>query len=148
MLKNDAKEKGNIVELEELAKVSVPFKMEEQLYCYSKWVFLYNGVEIPDEVVFKKQYLAWAHMWLSVCNKAIKKNLFKSLKKVRCPVYFFVGRGDDITFANISDEYYKALSAPVKKLFWFENSGHTIFNTEPEKIQRVLIDSILTTTKL
>ncbi|WP_316751935.1 hypothetical protein [Pedobacter gandavensis] len=40
-------------------------------------------------------------------------------------------------------DYYKALKAPKKAMFWFEKSGHTVFNSEPEKLQQVIIEEIL-----
>jgi len=38
--------------------------------------------------------------------------------------------------------YYHYIKAPKKGFYWFTKSGHTIFNTEPEKIQSVIIHDI------
>jgi len=35
------------------------------------------------------------------------------------------------------------VSAPKKALFWFENSGHLIPNSEPDLLQDIIIQKIL-----
>jgi NAD(P)-dependent dehydrogenase (short-subunit alcohol dehydrogenase family) len=51
-------------------------------------------------------------------------NLFTSLPKINCPVYFFAGRTDHQTNFALTERYYKKVKAPKKELFWFEHSGH------------------------
>lgn len=146
MLQKQAKKDNNKAELEELAMVPIPIQTPEQLYYFSKWLFIYNDVDFAKQPDFKASYLDWAATWQPIWNEAIKNNLFKTLKAVKCPVYFFVGRGDNQTFFNISAAYFKMLKAPKKQLFWFERSGHTIFNTEPDKLQDIIMDKILPAT--
>ena len=75
-------------------------------------------------------------------------NLFMSLPKVNCPVFFFVGKKDHQTNYLISEKYYKQLMAPEKNIFWFEKSGHLIPVTEPKLMQEVVIYKILPRIKL
>jgi len=67
-------------------------------------------------------------------------DLPKTLKSVDCPIYFFVGKNDIQTSTKITVDYFKALKAPKKALFMFENSGHQIHQDEAEKFQNVIIE--------
>jgi pimeloyl-ACP methyl ester carboxylesterase len=39
--------------------------------------------------------------------------------------------------------YFEALQAPLKKLVWFEYSGHEPFADEPEKFNAVMLQEVL-----
>jgi pimeloyl-ACP methyl ester carboxylesterase len=145
MLKEKAAQTGNTRELEELSKVQIPYQNGEQLYFARKWLFSLSGQPISDsDTAAVKDYIAsWAKTWLPVWNEAIGENHFKDLTKINCPVYFCVGRKDYQTNFSISEEYFDLLKAPKKNLFWFENSGHLIPNTEPELLQDIVIQKIL-----
>lgn len=69
-------------------------------------------------------------------------NLFDSVSEIKCPVYFLIGSGDNQSYYTITEDYYEFLKAKNKKMFWFKESGHTIFNTEPEKLQEIIINEI------
>ncbi|WP_196782929.1 alpha/beta hydrolase family protein [Chryseobacterium vaccae] len=66
-------------------------------------------------------------------------DLPKTLKKVECPIYFFVGKNDIQTSTRITTEYFRKVKAPKKDLFLFENSGHQIHKDEPEKFQNTIL---------
>jgi pimeloyl-ACP methyl ester carboxylesterase len=72
----------------------------------------------------------------------MKIDLPTTLPKVDCPIFFFVGKNDIQTSAQITEHYFEELYAPKKKLFVFENSGHQIHKSEPEKFQRTIIEAI------
>jgi pimeloyl-ACP methyl ester carboxylesterase len=38
--------------------------------------------------------------------------------------------------------YLDALTAPSKRLVWFEDSGHEPFMDEPEKFNRMMVDLV------
>jgi pimeloyl-ACP methyl ester carboxylesterase len=65
-------------------------------------------------------------------------DLPKTLPKVDCPVYFFVGKNDIQTSTGITTTYFNTLQAPKKALFLFENSGHQIHKDEPLKLQNTI----------
>ena len=69
----------------------------------------------------------------------MKIDLPKTLKKVNCPVYFFVGKNDIQTSTKITKDYFEKLLAPQKDLFLFEESGHQIHQDEPEKFQKTIL---------
>lgn len=138
-----AKETNNKTELEELAKVAIPFANGEQLYYHRKWLQDYSG----NKFRATKEYVeAWADTWLPVFNEASKENLFESGKELKCPVYFFVGRKDFQTNSEITNQYYHQLKAPKKGLFWFENVGHSIPSAEPKLMQQIIVENILPVT--
>lgn len=77
-------------------------------------------------------------MWPEVS----KLNLFELVPALRVPAFFFVGRRDHWVPAATSLAYFDALSAPLKRILWFENSGHEMFMDEPEKFNRSMIDLV------
>ena len=66
-------------------------------------------------------------------------SLFKQLPKVEIPIYLFAGRYDYQTPGSLAEEYYNMVDAPKKGFVWFENSGHLMTISEPDKIARELI---------
>lgn len=61
-------------------------------------------------------------------------NLFKQVKEVNCPVYFFEGKYDAIVSSKLAEQYYKKLVAKKgKHLIWFNQSAHRPHTEEPEK---------------
>ena len=60
----------------------------------------------------------------------------------KMPVFFLEGRHDWQVPAVVAESYFEKLSAPVKKLFWFE-SGHNPPFEEPDRFNRVLVEEVL-----
>jgi proline iminopeptidase len=58
----------------------------------------------------------------------------------KLPVYFFIGRYDHITSAEVAREYYGTIRAPKKKLYWFEHSGHSPNWEEPALFHQRLVE--------
>jgi pimeloyl-ACP methyl ester carboxylesterase len=143
MLKQNATNKGSKKEIEELSKVRIPFENGEQLYYDRKWLFAFDGQKFLKITFPKKFILSWASTWLPVFNEASKVNIIESIAEIRCPIYFFAGRKDYQTNYAITESYYRNLIAPKKQLFWFEQSGHMIHDTEPLLMQDIIIKKIL-----
>jgi len=141
-LKQKAAKQKNIQAISELSKVRIPFENGLQNYYDRKWLSLLNGQTIEDTVEFKKYFTENSEM-VALFKEANYINLTKSLHKVNCPVYFFIGRRDHQTNYKISEQYYHQLKAPKKGIFWFENSGHLIPVTEPKLMQQYVIDKVL-----
>ena len=51
-------------------------------------------------------------------------NLVKAVPALQMPVFFFLGRHDHVVAAETSVAYFDMLTAPSKKLVWFEESAH------------------------
>jgi pimeloyl-ACP methyl ester carboxylesterase len=73
-------------------------------------------------------------MWPEVS----RLNLTKLAPELRMPVFFFLGRKDHFVPSETSVAYFDALTAPTKKLVWFENSGHEPFVDEPEEFNAAM----------
>lgn len=134
--------KENSLASQELASVNIPFKIDEDLFYLRKWLFYKDGKEYATTNDFKKGFLQWLKTWSPVWNEVMTIDLPKTLKKVDCPVYFFVGKNDIQTSTKITKEYFEELKAPKKDLFLFENSGHQIHQDESQKFQNTIIKTL------
>lgn len=134
--------KENALASKELASVNLPFKMDEDLFYLRKWLFYKEGKEFALGSDFKNGFLQWSKAWSPVWNEVMSIDLPKTLTKVDCPIYFFVGKNDIQTSTSITKAYFAELKAPMKDLFSFENSGHQIHRDEPEKFQDVIIKAL------
>jgi len=137
ILKNHFKE--DPVASKELASVHIPFTIDEDLFYLRKWLFYKDGKKNVTSDDFKKGFLQWSKTWSPAWNEVMKIDLPKTLKKVNCPIYFFVGKNDIQTSTAITKQYFEQVKAPKKDLFLFENSGHQIHKDEPELFQNTIM---------
>jgi len=144
-LKIDAVEKGNIQAKNELSTVKIPFDNYKQIYYSRKWMFNYDGHPFADkDTTGLKQYIEdWSKTWMLTWNEAIQKNLFITLPKISCPVYFFLGEKDLQTNFGLATAYFKILKAPKKNIFTFKNAGHSVLTEEAEQVQKIIIEEVL-----
>jgi pimeloyl-ACP methyl ester carboxylesterase len=70
-------------------------------------------------------------------------NLWKQAPAYKIPVILMEGRHDYNTVPDYVESYYKAIKAPVKKLYWFENSAHMLNYEEKELFQKRLMEDVL-----
>ena len=77
-------------------------------------------------------------MWAEVS----RLNLLKLAPALQVPVFFFLGRRDHWVPPEASVAYFDALTAPSKKLIWFEQSGHEPFMDEPSKFNQAMIELV------
>jgi pimeloyl-ACP methyl ester carboxylesterase len=61
---------------------------------------------------------------------------------LQMPVFFFLGRRDRWVPPEISVAYFDMLTAPSKKLVWFERSGHEPFADEPTKFNSAMVELV------
>jgi pimeloyl-ACP methyl ester carboxylesterase len=69
-------------------------------------------------------------------------NLLKVASALQMPVFFFLGRNDHWVPTETSVAYFDALTAPSKKLVWFEQSGHEPFVDEPAKFNAAMVELV------
>ncbi|UTY60972.1 alpha/beta hydrolase [Massilia sp. erpn] len=129
----------NALASKELASVNIPFKTDEDLFYLRKWLFYKDGKKNVTSDGFRAGFLQWSKTWSPVWNEVMNTDLPKTLKKVDCPIYFFVGKNDIQTSTRITQDYFAKLQAPKKGLFLFENSGHQIHHDESEKFQTTIV---------
>ena len=77
-------------------------------------------------------------MWAEVS----RLNLLKLVPALQPPVFFFLGRRDHWVPPETSVAYFDALTAPSKKLIWFEESGHEPFVDEPAKFNQAMLELV------
>ena len=74
-----------------------------------------------------------------MADELLEVNLFAEIKKLTVPVILFEGRHDHTASSSLAAEYFAGLTAPYKRLVWFENSGHPMDVEEPGKFQDEVI---------
>lgn len=67
-------------------------------------------------------------------------NLLTAAPALQIPVFFLLGRRDHWVPPETSVAYFDALSAPSKRILWFDQSGHEPFVDEPAKFNRAVVD--------
>jgi pimeloyl-ACP methyl ester carboxylesterase len=77
-------------------------------------------------------------MWTEVS----RLNLIELVPALQVPVFFFLGRNDHWVSAEMSVAYVNALTAPSKRLVWFEESGHEPFVDEPTKFNALTAELV------
>jgi pimeloyl-ACP methyl ester carboxylesterase len=60
-----------------------------------------------------------------------------------CPVILMQGRRDLTTSATLVRQWFRQLEAPRKRLIWFEDSGHNVYEEEPAKVLVTLVREVL-----
>ena len=70
--------------------------------------------------------------------EASRLNLIELVPALHMPAFFFLGRNDHWVPAETSVAYIDALTAPSKRLVWFEASGHEPFVDEPAKFNALM----------
>jgi pimeloyl-ACP methyl ester carboxylesterase len=141
-MKDRAQQANDALALQELGKVAIPFEDGEQLYYHRKWLFAFGGQKVNGRTFSPAVIKSWATRWLLTFNEASAVNLFEKLPAVQCPLYFIVGRKDYQTNSGLAHDYFNAVSAPKKQLFWIENTGHSIPYARPAELQEIIINKI------
>jgi pimeloyl-ACP methyl ester carboxylesterase len=77
-------------------------------------------------------------MWAEVS----RLNLIELVPALEMPVFFFLGRKDRWVPPETSLAYLDALTAPSKKLVWFEDSSHELFIDEPDKFNAAMAELV------
>jgi pimeloyl-ACP methyl ester carboxylesterase len=69
-------------------------------------------------------------------------NLVKAVPVLKMPVFFFLGRHDQVVPAEFGAAYFDMLTAPSKKLVWFEDSAHEPPIEEPAKFHAAMVELV------
>lgn len=73
----------------------------------------------------------------------LRDDLTARLTAFDLPVYFFIGRHDYTTNADLARAYFDAVEAPVRGFYLFDNSAHSPLFEEPERARRILLEDVL-----
>jgi pimeloyl-ACP methyl ester carboxylesterase len=78
------------------------------------------------------------HLW----PELIASNLQRDFRRFEMPVIFLLGRLDMQVVSSVAAAYFDVIEAPHKELVWFENSGHMAPFEEPERFNRVMVETV------
>jgi pimeloyl-ACP methyl ester carboxylesterase len=111
-----------------------------------------NGIFLASlkcrEYSFCEKVNMWAgksHAGISIVWKDIMAtNMAEKVPGLDIPVYFFEGAYDYTCSSTEAKSYFEVLKAPVKGFYSFENSAHSPFFEEPDKMLRIIREDVLT----
>lgn len=85
--------------------------------------------------------------WMGGFNYSIQRlqnDVFNTdlstIKEIKVPVYFLVGRHDWNLPAKVTEDFAAKLTAPKKEMIWFDESGHEPLEEEAEKFNKVMLE--------
>ncbi len=93
-----------------------------------------------------------AHTWTAKARSGVallwddmlSTDLSTQVTELAVPVYFFSGLYDYTVNYTLAKEYFDKIGAPVKGFYTFAESAHSPMFEEPEKMQRILREDVLT----
>jgi pimeloyl-ACP methyl ester carboxylesterase len=67
---------------------------------------------------------------------------YDSVTRFKCPIFLFEGRHDYTVSDVVAEEWFKHIEAPYKKLVWFDNSAHMVYQEQPGQFLYYLITDL------
>lgn len=113
-----------------------------------------TGLFLPQlqspEYTIAEKYHTWtakaksgiAVLW----NDMLATDLSQKVTKLDIPVYFLEGVYDYTCNYSLAKDYFEKIDAPVKGFYIFERSAHSPIFEEPEKVQQIIREDVLTST--
>jgi pimeloyl-ACP methyl ester carboxylesterase len=154
----DAQRVNNRKALKELRAIGPPSHTASSLWTERTWLqrfagqlsarALWNMGRIvlggPESSVFDLPNIwrGWRFSLDAMWAEVSRLNLIKLVPALQMPVFFFLGRRDHWVPPETSVAYFDALTAPSKKLVWFEESGHEPFVDEPAKFNAAMVELV------
>ncbi len=113
---------------------------------------VFTGLILPSflfrEYTLKEKLNLWrakARSGVSIVwDRMVTIDLRRHLTELAIPVYFLHGRYDYTVNYALARSYLDAIKAPVKGFYTFESSAHSPMFEEPEKMNRILREDVLT----
>ena len=154
-----ARERGPARAVKQLLGIGPPPHTIEQLLVQRRWLttmggsmgrnltmarLIWRGLRTPEASLWDLVRLARGavfslkHLW----PQLMASHLRADVPGLKMPVFFLLGRLDMQVAAPVSAAYFDALEAPHKELIWFEESGHMVPFEDPERFNRVMIDTV------
>jgi len=156
-----ARERGNRRAVRQLEKIGPPPHIRvEQFTKRARWAMNFGGVTVGKSandilrsvlvsLVRSRDYppaaVIRAVRGITASQAALLPglagtDLVATLPALDVPVVFVQGRLDRVAPGEATGRLYESLTAPSKRLVWFENSAHTPHFDEPELFRRVLLE--------
>ncbi len=130
---------------------------------FNQWILLnqYHGAvynEDAEAVVQKAMHhyddyndYEWFSVWENSSRK-LESDMYgadvREISQLSMPVFLIEGRHDWNIPAVLAEQWLEDLTAPKKKLYWFEKSGHGPLEEEAEKfnnVMRIIVENEMTT---
>jgi pimeloyl-ACP methyl ester carboxylesterase len=156
-----AHERGNRRALGQLQAIgSPPHLVGSQFSTRARWVMNFGGVttsetyaslgrELLASLVRSPDYSAAdivrtlrgiTTIPAALLRDTADLDLVHELPRIDVPVVFVQGRHDKVAPGEVAEQYASVLSAPSKRLVWFEESAHTPHLEEPDKFRALLLE--------
>ena len=139
-----------------LEKIGPPPYRGEDLFVQRRWLSHYKGDTYSTDMLgvialglaatkyslgdfvryVKGAKYSNRHTW----GELMQVDLLAEVQELSIAAFFFVGRHDYTASFALAEEFYQALTAPAKRLVWFEDSAHMPNVEEPQKFQREIIE--------
>jgi pimeloyl-ACP methyl ester carboxylesterase len=111
-----------------------------------------SGIFLPSLICPEYTLIEKVNMWHGKSRAGISilwanistADLSKQVPELKLPVYFFEGIYDYTCSYTEAKAYFEKLKAPIKGFYTFEQSAHSPLFEEPEKMQHIIREDILT----
>lgn len=154
----EAERRNNRKALKELRAIGAPPHTFKKMMVQRKWLVRFVGIARgmslwkffritlggPESSIFDLPNILCGSlstpnaMWAEVSAL----NLVKVVPALQVPVFFFIGRHDHVVASETSVAYFDMLSAPSKRLVWFEDSAHEPPVEEPAKFNLAMAELV------
>jgi pimeloyl-ACP methyl ester carboxylesterase len=110
-----------------------------------------SGIFLPSLTCNEYTLIEKINMWRGKSRSGISillanmltSDLSKQVPELKLPVYFFEGIFDYTCSYTEAKSYFEKLKAPVKGFYTFEKSAHSPLFEEPEKMQQILREDVM-----
>jgi proline iminopeptidase len=80
--------------------------------------------------------------WPSLNREIYAFNTSKFDSSYQIPMFLMLGRHDWLTPSTVATDWLESIQAPIKRIFWFEDSAHSPMVDEPELFAQTLIREV------
>lgn len=110
---------------------------------------VWSGMQAPEYTLPEVTSVAGGSSFSSshMTYNVLSGSIYNEIQAYDVPVYFMIGKFDFTTPHPLVTEYFKLISAPNKKIIYFEESAHFPFFEEPEKFSKELTGLFITKTE-
>ena len=111
-----------------------------------------SGLFFPSLKCREYTLLEKVNMWVGksragisiVWENILATDLSGKVTELKIPVYFFEGAHDYTCSSLEAKNYFEKLNVPVKGFYIFEKSAHSPLFEEPDKMQKIIREDVLT----
>lgn len=110
-----------------------------------------TGIFLPSLQFQEYTLIEKIHLWAGksqagvsiLWNTMLAADLSQQITEFNLPVYFFHGKYDYTCSYPLATAYFKALKAPLKGFYTFEQSAHSPLFEEPGKMRKIILEDVV-----